>query len=71
MNVVLWVVGLAATGGAIYFFNLYSKQTSENEGFHNILIAIALAVVACICAFVFFYKKTREAADQDISITKF
>ena len=71
MNVVLWIVGLAATGGAIYFFDMYAKQPSENTGFSNMVIALVCVGVACVCAFVFFYKKTRDAADQDISITKF
>ena len=71
MNVLLWVVGLAATGAAIYFFNEYSKQTSESQGFQNMVIAIVCLGIACVCAFVFFYKKTKEEADQDISITKF
>ena len=71
MNVLLWVVGLAATGFAIWQFSIYSSQPSENEGFTHMMLAIVGIIIACVCAFVFFYKKTREAADQDISITKF
>ena len=71
MNVLLWVVGLIATCGAIYSFVQYSSQKTENEGFHWMWITIACAVVACICAFVYFFKKFRADADQDISITKF
>lgn len=71
MNVLLWVLGLGSTVAAIWFFRQYSVQPSENHGFGNMLLAIVFAVVACICAFIFFYKKTRDEADQDISITKF
>ncbi len=71
MNVVLWIVGLAATGGAIYFFDHYARQPSENQGFSNMIIALVCVGVACVCAFVWFYKRTKEEADQDISITKF
>jgi flagellar basal body-associated protein FliL len=71
MNVVLWVVGIAASAGAIYFFDHYAKQPSENTGFSNMIYAIICVAVACVCAFIWFYKKTKEQADQDISITKF
>ena len=71
MNVLLWLVGLISTGGALWFFYQYSTQKTENEGFHNMVIAIVFAAVACVCAFVFFFKKFKADADQDISITKF
>lgn len=71
MNVLLWVVGLAATAFALWSFNQYAKHPTENEGFNYMVMAIVGIIVACVCAFIFFYKKTKEAADQDISITKF
>jgi chromate transport protein ChrA len=71
MNALLWVVGLAATAVAIWQFSIYSAHSSENEGFAHMIYAIVAIIIACVCAFVFFYKKTKDAADQDISITKF
>jgi hypothetical protein len=72
MNVLLWVVGLASSVFAIWQFNEYSKQATESQGFwpHMVLAIVGIAV-ACVCAFIWFYKKTKEQADQDISITKF
>src|SRR5215211_5272477 len=71
MNAVLWVVGLIATGVAIWQFVIYSRQTSESEGFEHMIFAIVAALVACGCAFGWFFRKSRDEADQDISITKF
>ena len=71
MNVLLWVVGLISTGGAIWSFMKYNAQKSENAGFSWMMMAIVFAVIACACAFVFFFRKFRADADQDISITKF
>ena len=71
MNVLLWVVGLISTGIAIWSFVQYSEQKSENAGFNWMIVTIVCAVVACGCAFVYFFRKFRAEADQDISITKF
>ena len=71
MNALLWGVAIVATVAAIYFFDHYTKQPSENAGFSNMIYAIVCLAVACVCAFVWFYKRTKEQADQDISITKF
>jgi hypothetical protein len=72
MNVLLWAVGLISTGIAIWQFSEYSRQPSENAGFWpHMWLALIFAGVACVCAFIFFFKKFRSDADQDISITKF
>lgn len=71
MQALLWVVGLASAGFAVYQFNEYTKHTSESAGFSHMIMAIAGIVVFCVCAFVIFYKKFHQDADQDISITKF
>lgn len=71
MNAVLWVVGLISTGAAIYCFWQYRGQPSENAGFTWMMLSIVFAVLACACAGYYFFKKFREDADQDISITKF
>ena len=72
MNALLWVVGLASTIVAIWQFSAYAAQPNENEGFWpHMVLALIFAAVACVCAFIFFYKKFHAEADQDISITKF
>ena len=71
MNVVLWLVGIAASAGAIFCFWQYKHQPSENTGFQWMIYAIVLVVVACVCAFAWFFRKRQDDADQDISITKF
>jgi hypothetical protein len=72
MNVLLWVVGLVMTGLAVWQFAIYSQQKSESAGFWpHMWLAIIFAGVACVCAFIYFFKKFRADADQDISITKF
>jgi hypothetical protein len=71
MNVVLWLVGIAASVGAIFCFLQYKNQPSENTGFSWMIYSIILVVVACACAFAWFFRKRQDDADQDISITKF
>jgi glucan phosphoethanolaminetransferase (alkaline phosphatase superfamily) len=71
MNAVLWVVGIAASIGAIVCFWEYKQQPSENEGFSWMIYSIICVLIACACAFVWFFRKSRDEADQDISITKF
>jgi hypothetical protein len=72
MNVLLWAVGLISTGIAIWQFTEYAGQKSENMGFWpHMWLALVFAGVACVCAFIFFFKKFRADSDQDISITKF
>ena len=72
MNVLLWAVGLISTGLAVWQFMQYNAQKSENAGFWpHMVLCLIFAAVACVCAFVFFFRKFRADADQDISITKF
>jgi hypothetical protein len=72
MNALLWVVALASAITAIWQFSEYAGRSNENEGFWpHMVLALVFFGVACLCAFVIFFKKFRADADQDISITKF
>lgn len=71
MNLLLGLIAVLSTVFAVYEFNEYSKHTSESQGFTHMVLCIVGIIVACICAFVYFYKRTKAEADQDISITKF
>jgi drug/metabolite transporter (DMT)-like permease len=71
MNVLLWVVGIGATAIALWQFWEYRSQPSGLGFWPHMVMAIVFATIACVCAFVFFYRKRVEEADQDISITKF
>jgi hypothetical protein len=72
MNALLWVVGLVSMILAIWQFSAYAQQPNENEGFWpHMVLALLFFALACVCAFVLFFKKFRADADQDISITKF
>jgi type VI protein secretion system component VasK len=70
MNVLLWVIGLAASAAAIWQFWEFKQQQYDDIWPHLVLTGV-FAGVACVCAGIFFFKKFKEEGDQDISITKF
>ena len=67
LDIVYWVVGLLASVGALYYFVkfLQSKGTEGNKSW--LWYAIGLAVVACICALLYFLRHVNK--EEEIHIT--
>ncbi len=68
LDVVYWVVGILSSLGALYFFVqfLQSKGPEGNKSF--LWYAIGLAVVACICALLYFVRHVNK--EEEIHITQ-
>lgn len=68
LDIVYWVVGIIASIGAIYYFVkfLNSPGTEGNKSF--LWIAIAAAVVACVCALMYFLRHVNK--EEEIHITE-
>jgi len=64
----LGVIGIVAGG---IFMVKFVNQPGGSADKSNLILAAVFFVVALICFAVFFFKKFRSEADQDISITKF
>jgi flagellar biogenesis protein FliO len=63
----LGVIGIVA--GGIYIVKFVNQGQSGDK--INLILAAIFFVVALVCFAIFFFKKFRSEADQDISITKF
>lgn len=63
----LGVIGLIAGG---YFIVQFVSQPGGTDK-SKLIIAAVFFVVALVCFAIFFFKRFRAEADQDISITKF
>ena len=70
MNKLLLLLGVIGIGAGGYFMVKFVQQGQSNDKFNLILAAVCF-VVALVCFAIFFFKKFRSEADQDISITKF
>lgn len=63
----LGVIGIIAGG---YFMVKFVNQGAADDK-SNLILAAVFFVVALVCFAIFFFKRFRAEADQDISITKF
>ncbi len=68
LDVVYWIVGILSSLGALYYFVqfLQSKGPEGNKTF--LWYAIGLAVVACICALLYFVRHVNK--EEEIHITQ-
>ena len=67
-DVLAVIVGLAAAGGAIYYFYKFVTH-SEAEGGQNLLfLSIGLAVIAFVCGLVYFLGHVNK--EEEIHITQ-
>ncbi len=68
LDVVFWVVGILSALGALYYFVQFiqSKGTEGNKSF--LWYAIGMAVVACICALLYFVRHVNK--EEEIHITQ-
>ena len=70
-DILTWVIGLIATGLAIYFFFYKYKdvQAGQVHGDPKYLwFAIGCTVIAFLCALVFFVKRVNK--EEEIHITQ-
>ena len=68
-DILTWVVGLIATGLAVYFFFFKYKAAPGAEGDPKYLwLAIGCTVVAFLCALVFFVRRVNK--EEEIHITQ-
>lgn len=68
LDVAYWVVGILSALGALYYFVQFiqSKGAEGNKSF--LWYAIGLAVVACICALLYFVRHVNK--EEEIHITQ-
>ena len=71
MNKLLLLIGVLTLGAGAVFLYKYISQVDTNLDRTNLILGGALSVVALICFAIFFFKRFKEEADQEISITKF
>ena len=68
-DILTWVIGLIATGLAVYFFFWKYKAHPGADGDPKYLwMAIGSTVVAFLCALVFFVKRVNK--EEEIHITQ-
>ena len=68
LDILTWVVGLAATGVAIWQYIKFANYHELQGGSHHLWIAVAATVVAFICALVFFVRRVNK--EEEIHITQ-
>jgi uncharacterized membrane protein len=72
LDVVYWVVGILCSGGALYFFVKFLQSPVTKYGAEGnktfLWYAIGLAVVACICALLYFVRHVNK--EEEIHITQ-
>lgn len=68
LDVVYWVVGIACSAGALWFFIKFLRSTGPEGDKHFLFYAIGLAVVACICALLYFVRHVNK--EEEIHITQ-
>jgi uncharacterized membrane protein len=68
LDIVTWVVGLAATVFAIYKYYQFATHPDTQGGHSYLYWAIAATVVAFICALIFFVRRVNK--EEEIHITQ-
>jgi ribose/xylose/arabinose/galactoside ABC-type transport system permease subunit len=68
LDIVYWVVGLLASVGAIYYFVRFLTSRGPEGNTTYLWIAIAAAVVACVCALLYFLRHVNK--EEEIHITE-
>jgi FtsH-binding integral membrane protein len=68
LDIITWVVGLAATVFAIYEYYKFATHSDLQGGHSYLYMAIAATVVAFICALIFFVRRVNK--EEEIHITQ-
>ena len=67
MDILYWVVGLLAAIGAVWYFVRFLQNTNPEGDRASLFIAIGAAVIACVCALLFFLRHVNK--EEEIHIT--
>jgi hypothetical protein len=68
LDIVYWVVGLIAGVGAIYYFVKFLNSPGVEGNKSYLWMAIGAAVVACVCALLYFLRHVNK--EEEIHITE-
>ncbi|MCA1613974.1 MAG: hypothetical protein LC800_07455 [Acidobacteria bacterium] len=68
LDIVYWVVGILASIGAIYYFIQFLNSRGPEGNKSYLWIAIGAAVVACICALLYFVRHVNK--EEEFHITE-
>ena len=68
LDVVYWVVGILCSLGALYFFVQFLRSRGPEGNKTFLWYAIGLAVIACICALLYFVRHVNK--EEEIHITQ-
>ena len=68
IDILTWVVGLAATVFAIYQYYKFATYTDLQGGHTHLWLAIGATVVAFISALIFFVRRVNK--EEEIHITQ-
>ena len=68
MDILYWVVGLIAAGGAVWYFIKFLQAPAPEGDRTSLYIAIGAALVACVCALLFFLRHVNK--EEEIHITQ-
>jgi uncharacterized membrane protein len=67
LDIVYWVVGVLASVSALYYFVKFLRSPGVEGNKNWLWYAIGLAVVACICALLYFLRHVNK--EEEIHIT--
>ncbi len=68
IDILTWVVGLAATAFAIYQFYKFATYPELQGGHQHLWLAIGATVVALVSALIFFVRRVNK--EEEIHITQ-
>ena len=68
LDIVYWVVGILASVGAIYYFIKFLNSPGTEGNKNYLWTAIGAAVVACICALLYFVRHVNK--EEEFHITE-
>jgi hypothetical protein len=68
LDILTWVVGLAATAYAIYEYYRFATFPELEGGHQHLWLAIGATVIAFACALIFFVRRVNK--EEEIHITQ-
>ena len=68
MDILYWVVGIIASVGAVYYFVKFLNAPPPEGDRAALWIAIGAALVACICALLYFVRHVNK--EEEFHITE-